>query len=410
MQSRDIVIVGAGIIGLSVAFQIARRTAAHILVLEKGRSLGEGSTGASSAVCRFRYSCDEMVELARDGIRAYQNWSDFLELQNPVARFHRSGVIWVGNELGTENEVARLKRLGIAATQLSAADIAECFPALSACAVAPDLLTGSPHECRTEKDYLFENDGGYVEPTDALQDLLTAVREKGVEVRLGSRVTGIDTVAGRVTGVALADGSRYTCGFVVNASGAWCNQILESVGLADTWPLRPTRIQIAQVDIPEYLPGSIPVCGDMAAGIYFRPQGQRKHIVVGSVLPQDEREIVDDPDQFDRTADDDFLRAKLHALQHRIPSMTELKGVRGYSGLYMMNLADVHPIVGETPIKGLYVANGCSGHGFKLAPAIGSLVAQAIAGDKVDGDTSVGGEFLSFGREPIDLVQQSVLA
>lgn len=408
MESKDIIIVGAGIIGLSVAFQLSRRINARVLVLEKGAGLGEGSTGASSAVCRFRYSLDEMVELARDGIHAYQNWGDFLEITTPDARFHQSGVVWAGGDLGTTDEVARLKRLGVAATLLSDTDLAKLFPALSACTVPPNLLTGEPHDCRGDDGYLFENEGGYVEPTDALQDLLRAVRGRGVDVRFGARVTGVDTVSDRVTGVVLSDGSRYSCGFVVNASGPWCNQLLKAVGL-DRWPLIPTRIQIAQVDMPESLKGSMPVCADVAGGIYFRPQGQRKHIVVGSVMPDDERETAD-PDQFDRSADDEFIRSKLHALQHRVPSITELKGVRGYSGLYTMNLADVHPVVGETPVKGFYVANGCSGHGFKLAPAIGSLLAQAITAERVAGDTNVDGRFLSFDRKPISLAQQSVLA
>lgn len=410
MQSQDIIIVGAGIIGLSAALELARRTSARILVLEKGTGLGEGSTGASSAVCRYRYSRDEMVELARDGIRAYQNWADFIELSKPIARYHRSGVIWIGSELGRSGEVARLKRLGVAASQLDSADVEASFPAFSTCGLTPDLFTGRPHQCTSDESYLLENDGGYVEPTDALQDLLVAVRARGVEVRFQSRVARISTLSGRVAGVVLDDGSSFGCGFVVNASGPWCNQLLETVDLADAWPLRATRIQIAQVDMPESLTGNVPVCADLAAGIYFRPQGQRKHIVVGSVLPDDEREAVDDPDHFDRSADDGFLRSKLHALQHRMPSIKELRGVRGYSGLYTMNLADVHPIVGATPIGGFYVANGCSGHGFKLAPAIGSLLAQALTGERVTSDTCVDPEFLAFDRKPIELAQQSVLA
>jgi len=410
MQSTDIVVVGAGIIGLSVAYQLALRTSERILVLEKGAGLGEGSTGASSAVCRFRYSRDEMVELAKDGIRAYQNWSDFLELTAPVARFHQTGVIWMGGGLGTSDEVARLQRLGVAATLLDDADVQANFPALSSCTIPPDLLTGEPHDCRSGEGYIFESEGGYVEPTDALQDLLTAARNKGVEVQFGARVTGIETTSGRVAGVTLADGTVHPCGLVVNASGPWCNQLLAGLDLAERWPLRPTRIQMAQFDMPKDLPGRIPVCADLAGGIYFRPQGERKHIILGSVLPEDERETVADPDDFDRSAEDDFVRSKLHALQHRIPSIGPLRGVRGYSGLYTMNWADVHPIVGETPLGGFFVANGCSGHGFKLAPAIGSLVAQAIAGGKQAFDTGVQASFLSFDRKPIELAQQSVLA
>lgn len=410
MPPRDIVIIGAGIIGLGVAYQLARRTRAKILVLEKGAGLGEGSTGASSAVCRFRYSCDEMVELAKDGIQAYQNWGAFLGLKDPVAEFHRAGVIWVGSPFGSSDEVDRLKRLGVAATQLSGSDVEEMFPAISPCTFPPDVVNGEPHECRSGEGYILEQDGGYIEPTDALQDLLTAVRNLGVDVRFGARVIDITTRSGRVDGITLSDGTHFSCGYVVNASGPWCNRLLETVGLADRWSLRPTRIQIAQIDIPETVAGNIPVCGDMMGGIYFRPQGRRKHLIVGSVLPEDELEGVGDPDDFDRSADDDFVRSKLHALQHRMPSIGALRGVRGYSGLYTMNPADVHPVVGATPIEGFFVANGCSGHGFKLAPAIGSLIAQAVTGAKIAGDTTVDANFLSFDRKPIQLAQQSVLA
>ena len=79
----DIIIIGAGIVGLSTAYQIAKRTSLSILVLEKSSTLGAGSTGASSAICRHRYSQNNMVALARDGILAYRNWEEFTEISSP---------------------------------------------------------------------------------------------------------------------------------------------------------------------------------------------------------------------------------------------------------------------------------------------------------------------------------------
>jgi len=410
MQSNDTLIVGAGIIGLSIAYQLARRGHGRILVLEKADGLGEGSTGASSAVCRFKYSHDEMVRLARDGIGAYQNWADFLELRHPTARYHRAGMLWFDPDASRAGvDVPRLRQLGVRAAVLDDSEVSERFPSLNTCMVAPDLVTGESHECRKGGQHLLEEDGGYVEPTDALQDLLTAARSRGVEVRFGTPVQDVTTASGRVTGVTLADGKAIPGGTVVNAAGPWCNDLLATVGLDRKWPLVPTRIQIAQVNLPDSIRGPIPVVGDLISGIYFRPQGHQKHIIVGSVLPEDEREAVA-PDRLDRTADDDFVRIKLHALQHRVPGLRDLKGVVGYSGLYTMNISDVHPVVGKTPITGLYIANGFSGHGFKLAPAIGSLVAQAITGVRVLQDTQVDLDFLSFDRAPISLLHQSVLA
>jgi glycine/D-amino acid oxidase-like deaminating enzyme len=149
---------------------------------------------------------------------------------------------------------------------------------------------------------------------------------------------------------------------------------------------------------------------DVAGGIYFRTQNRGQQFVVGSVLEQDEREEIADPDTFANFADDDFIRGKLHALQHRIPALQRLRGVRSYSGLYTMNRSDVHPIVGRTPLEGFLVANGFSGHGFKLAPAIGSLIAQALTGERSEFDTDVSARFLAFDREPIAVATKSVLA
>src|SRR3954469_4129993 len=118
-QTADVVVIGAGIIGMSAAFQIARRSSARVVVLEKGVGPGEGSTGASSAVCRFRYSYSEIVQLAKDGIGAYQNWPDFLGNATPNARFHRIGVLWLADDRGwAVREAARMESLGLACDAL----------------------------------------------------------------------------------------------------------------------------------------------------------------------------------------------------------------------------------------------------------------------------------------------------
>lgn len=132
--------------------------------------------------------------------------------------------------------------------------------------------------------------------------------------------------------------------------------------------------------------------------------------MVGSVTAEDEQEIIADPDNFKRVPDADFTQMKLAAFHHRIPSLEPRGRVTGIAGLYTINREDVHPILGPSGVDGFWVANGFSGHGFKLAPAIGSMVAQAISGERTDFDTDVPLEFFSAEREPIDVSVKSVLA
>ncbi|MEO7655500.1 MAG: FAD-dependent oxidoreductase, partial [Sphingomicrobium sp.] len=301
-ETADVVIIGAGIIGLSVAYKIARRSSLKIIVLEKGSGLGEGSTGASSAVCRFLYSHPEMVELARDGIEAYRNWAEFLEMAEPRARFHNDGVLWLGDG-GTgrpETEQLRLAALGVHAEVLDDAELQSRFPAFNPCILAPDLEAAMEHACRGGGRHLLEVDGGYIDPVDALHDLADAARARGVSVRLKTEVESVIATDGRAAGVALADGARIAAGVVVNAAGPWCNRFFEQLGLDLGWPLVPTRIQVVHLDRPAALEGPIPVTIDAAAGIYFRTQNRGQQIIVSTVREEDEQEAVDRPDDYAR--------------------------------------------------------------------------------------------------------------
>ena len=175
-------------------------------------------------------------------------------------------------------------------------------------------------------------------------------------------------------------------------------------------PRKPTRIQIVQIERPKGLPGPLPVSADLTTGIYFRPSKSGQQIIVGSVLEEDEQETVDDPDDYARYADDDFIRQKLHALQHRLPELSYKGSIRGYSGLYTVNSSDVHPVVGPTPLQGFYVAAGFSGHGFKLAPAIGGMVARLLTGDTAPLDTDVSYKSIAYDRSPLEIAGKSVIA
>jgi sarcosine oxidase subunit beta len=412
MKKYDLVVIGAGIIGLSIAFQVARRSSLKVLVLEKAPAVGEGSTGASSAVCRHRYTAQEMVALARDGIDAYRNWQTYTGLAQPRAEFQQHGVLWLpGEDSGwARREHQRMAEFGIPTALLDDKALQERFPALSSCRLAADLETGEEHACRGGGEHLLELEGGYIDPMAAAEDLVEACRLKGVEVRFNAEVEDVQSRGGSVTAVKLVSTESIECSRVINAMGPWCNTLSTRLGLSFPWDLVPTRIQILYIDRPQDLLGDIPVTVDMANGIYFRLQNRGQQLVVGSVLEQDEQEVVSNPDEFNRFADDDFQLRKLHALHHRLPSLPYRGKRAGYCGLYTMNREDVHPIIGETALSGYFVVNGFSGHGFKLAPAVGAMVAKMLTGNSADFDTDVAPEFFALDREPIDPDSKSVLA
>jgi len=276
--------------------------------------------------------------------------------------------------------------------------------------LAPDFETGEAHECRGGSRNFFETDGGYIDPVSAAQDLVEACRQRGVDIRFRSQVTGIETISGAVSGISLDDGERISTPLFLNAAGPWCRDLNRAAGIELSWRLAPVRIQVLYRDRPEELPGHIPVTVDMQGGIYFRTQNRGQQLVISSVLEEDEKEVVEDPDNFRAEADEDFELLKLHALHHRLPALPYRGKIMSYCGLYTVNREDVHPIVGPTELDGFWVANGFSGHGFKLAPAIGSMVAQAITGKSGDFDTTVPLSFLAVDRAPIELESMSVLA
>jgi len=410
-DTADVVVVGAGVVGSSIAYQIARRSSLRVTLLDKGAGPAEGSTGASSSICRCRYSNPDVVRLARDGLDAYRDWAEFTGLERPGNEFTHTGVLWLLDEdrRKLEGERARLAEAGVAISLLTAEDLADRFPSLSPCVEPFDLTGEVEHTCRPIELAVFEDDAGYADPSAANVDLVNATRAAGGTVRFRSKVAGIRKDGERVVGVDLADGRSVSAGTVINAAGPWCNELNELAGLDLEWPLDPTRVQVAYRDWPSDL-GNVPVTVEASTGIYFRPDAAGSRLLFGSVLEEDEQESVANPDDFKTAADPTFRDTKIHGLHHRIPELPHRGGVTGIAGLYTVNRTDVHPIVGPSGMDGYWLANGLSGHGFKLAPMIGSMVAQALTGERAPFDTNVSLSLLAVDREPIDVAAKSVLA
>lgn len=410
-RTADLVIVGGGIIGSSIALQLAVHDAGSIVLLDKGAGPGEGSTGSSSSITRCRYTHPEVIRLAMHGQSAYSGWAEFTGLASPRARLVTTGLLWMMGETVTKTTVdaERLRAAGVPADVVDEAGVIDRFPMLATCGVPVDLSGEVDHVCAPGGSFLYEPTAGYVDPVAANQDLLEAARARGVGVEFSSEVVGLETRGGRVEGVVMKGGDVISSGVVINAAGPWCNALNAMAGWEHRWTLTPTRIQTVYRDWPAEL-GQVPGVADSSTGIYLRPDSGGTRILVGSVREEDELEVVDDPDDFKQAPDAAFTERILASLHHRIPALEPRGSVSGIAGLYTINREDVHPVVGPSAVDGFWVANGFSGHGFKLAPSIGSLVAQAVTGRTTAGDTDVPIDFFAAGRDPIAMDVRNVLA
>mmetsp|Transcript_40925 Transcript_40925/g.123954 ORF Transcript_40925/g.123954 Transcript_40925/m.123954 type:complete len:897 (+) Transcript_40925:31-2721(+) len=407
----DVVVVGGGIMGLNIAYQLRRRSPdLSVLVLERAPALGAGSSGYSTGFQRAYYSFDETMAFALDGMDAYKNWSDYLRDGEANASFTETGALWMLGYDGSQNEgmVQRLAKFGVAAEQIDEAELGRRYPMMSPEPFPTFDEDGNetPH-AGGAFSAVYEHGCGHIDSSTCLEDLLRACRRDGAEVRLNQRVHRFVTApsTGRCTGVEMADGSLIEAGVaVVNASGPWFNKLNSTVGLSLSTTALPTRIQVGHKWIPdEYC--SLPFVADGwgPSGIYFMPRAANNQLVFGSVAHRFESEIVD-PDAYNASLDPDVKQDYLNCLFHRLPNLPREGEIVGFSSMYTVNQDDVHPMIGETRVAGLWACNGFSGHGFKLAPAVGSLVAQQITGAKTDAwETGVPHDFMGPYREPLSL-------
>lgn len=398
----DVVIVGAGIIGSSIAYQIARRSQLKVLVVDKAAGPAAGSTGASVAISRCRYTVPEVVRLAYRSQLAYRSWSDFTGLKDPISSYTEMGALWVFDrtvdQLAAEHE--RLHSNGVAVEILSAKDVLDRWPELDLCIEPIDFEAVDKHQCRQGEFFLYEVEAGIADPAGANADLIAASKREGVDVRFGIGVADVVTDKGRVVGVRLDSGDEVRCGLVVNAAGPWCNQINQMAGAQKRWTLTPTRVQLVLREWGDTDP-RLPITFDGSTDGCYRMERSGEQILLVSPEIPSFMEATKNPDDFRISPDRECVEATLAAFQHRAPGVRHIGTTTGICGLYTINEQDSHPIVGPSEIQGLWLANGFSGHGFKLAPGIGAMVARTITGAEAPYDPDIPDDLFAIDRTPL---------
>ncbi|MEM7275794.1 MAG: FAD-dependent oxidoreductase [Actinomycetota bacterium] len=380
------VIIGAGVIGCSIATDLARRGHA-VTVIDRGAGAGTGSTSASSAIIRFHYSTVSGTALAYEGLHYWRNWTDHLGIEPEGGPVHyiQTGMAGLVDQTG---HAARCKpildQLGIPNEWWDTDELKRRMPYLDAREFwpprRPDDLKFYAQPDMELQGALYEPEGGYVsDPQQAAANLKDAAVAAGATFRFGATVTGVRIEDDRVAGVELVDGTVVEADIVVNAAGPHSSHINQLAGVAETMSIgtRPLRQEVHIMPGPE-APAALPVpaFGDGDSGFYFRPD-LHGNILVGSVEPDcDPLHWLDDPDEVDPSIGDEWDVMTLRVAR-RIPELGVPHQRRGTVGVYDAS-DDWIPIYDRTDLDGFYVAIGPSGNQFKNAGPVGFLMAELI--------------------------------
>jgi sarcosine oxidase, subunit beta len=353
MTVADVVVIGAGVVGASVAFHLAER-GIETLVVDRGAP-ASGSTTRSGALIRAHYPTALEADLAWESLTEYfEPWG---ERVGGGCGFTRTGFAYLVGEANVEalrNNVALQKRVGVQTELVRPEELGALDPALHT-----DGIALAAYEAR----------GGYADPTATAVGFLDAAISLGARFER-RRVTSLLEHAGKIRGVQTSDGSLGAA-VVVLAAGAWSVPLAGSVGL--DLPVTPARVSVALFERPYDLPTHLTII-DTTEGFYTRPAAERATLV-GS---RDSLEWLDGPDEPTPEPGDAFVEEVSRRLGRRIPALTRAPYRSGRSGILDMT-PDGRPILGPAGPGGLYLAAGWSGTGFKKAPAVGAEVARWIS-------------------------------
>ena len=353
----DILIVGGGVMGTSIAWHLARRRAGRVMLLEKSY-LGAGSSGKSGAIIRQHYSNRLTTLMARHSLRVFEHFDDLVG-GPPV--FTHSGMVIVVNERdrdGLEANLTLQREAGVDVRKVSAQELADIDPNAR---LAEDEIAA------------FEAEAGYVEAVQVVASFADAARREGADIRLGVEVRSLVVEGGKIAGVETNEG-RYNSRTVVLATGPWAAQLGQQVGVR--LPVQACRTQVALYRKPADFGRRTAVYGDFVQGLYFKPtHGEMVH--AGSLAGEETNNPVD-PEEYNEAADSDWLPQVRQKLSRRYPAMHRGYGRGGYGALYAIT-PDWHPIIDRLPgIDGAFCAVGFSGHGFKMSPIVGQLLAELV--------------------------------
>lgn len=359
-SSADVVIVGGGIMGTSIAWQLASRGAGSVLLLER-QTLAAGASGRTGALLRQHYSNIPEATLAKRSLEVFASWP---EIVGGDIGFDRAGVIvtvptsppYEANIDRLQRNVGMLRSIGTQIDVVTRRELQQIEPA----ATFDDVAAAT-----------FEPESGAVDAGAATRSMAQAAIRAGATIREGIHATRLIERDGAMTGVETDQGMVSTrC--VVVANGASSTELCKTIGIE--LPIEALRVQVAVFQRPLGMAASHRIFVDTAAGLFCRPFGPGRTLV--GVGGGDQHDPVD-PDRFDPRNDLAYPDLARSVMTKRFPAFAGASYLNGHACLYDMT-PDGHPILGPIGPDGLSLAAGFSGAGFKKGPAIGEDIADLI--------------------------------
>ncbi|MDV9178475.1 FAD-binding oxidoreductase [Streptomyces sp. W16] len=384
----DAVIVGAGVMGTSIALELAR-SGRSTVVVDKARGIGHGSTSASSAIMRFNFSTLAGVATAWESRFHWENWAEHTGLPDSadLVRYVRTGLAFLDVDIAPRALYLPLfDTVGVPYEEWDTDRLTAEIPGIDTGRHWPPKRLADDAFWERSAESLgavYTPDAGYVsDPQLAAANLADAAVRQGAVFMLNRAVTQVVRHSGRVSAVLLDDGTRIDTGIVVNAAGPWSGRINELAGVGDdfTVSLRPLRQEVHHVPGPAGRggTGAPDMClADIDLGVYLRAEVGGGLLIGGTEPECDPLQWVDDPDSVATDVTKAVFEAQATRAARRLSTLTVPNRPRGVVGVYDVT-DDWTPVYDKTDLPGYYVAIGTSGNQFKNAPLVGGFLRTIV--------------------------------
>lgn len=388
MSQPDAIIIGTGVIGAAIAFEMAK-AGWKTLSLDRNAQVGHGSTAGSCAIIRMHYSTFDGTAFAWEGYHYWRDWADYLGLPDgaDLSQFRETGCLVMKTEANghLKKHKQYSAELDCPFEEWSAEQILDRLPIYSLDSFAPakrmdDPAFGQPNGSRMQGAVFWPKAGYVTDPALSAQNLLDAAKLHGAQVRTGAEVVEILQEGGRVKGVRLAAGEEIHAPVVINVAGPGSSIINRMAGVLDdmTIETRPLRQEVVHVPAPEGFDferqGTIVSDSDIAC--YCRPE-HGNHILIGSEDPDcDPHQWCEDDVHYNHDFTDQWTTQAMRYAQ-RVPSLGIPSRMRGVVDLYDAS-TDWIPIYDKSSLPGFYMACGTSGNQYKNAPIAGKMMAALV--------------------------------